>query len=408
MLNRALKALLIGAAVLAAGPGVAQEKINLSIATGGTGGVYYPLGGGMANVLSKYVPGMQATAEVTGGSVDNLKLIGTGKPYIGFSMTDASLDAYRGEDKFKGSKVPLRTLMILYPNRMHVVSIEGTGINTMGDLKGKRVSTGSPGSATEVMAFRVVEAAGLDKDKDITRERLGVAESVNAIKDRKIDAFFWVGGLPTASVTDLAATPGVKIKMIDHANLVAAMNKKYGDLYVEDTIPKSTYSGMTADNKQATVMNILIAHENMSDQVAYNIVKAVFEHRSELIAVHDLKPNASVGYGGGYTAARAHRVGVIACGYADGYPRHAPNGTPVLVCGKKVRTAGRVSMDMMTVDLSEVPEAGVGSPAVLWGEGLSVDDVAAASSTVGYELLCAVAPRVPFVTTEIGKVDIEL
>jgi TRAP transporter TAXI family solute receptor len=148
------------------------------------------------------------------------------------------------------------------------------------------VSTGSPGSATEVMAFRVIEAAGLDKDKDMTRERLGVAESVNAIKDRKIDAFFWVGGLPTASVTDLAATPGVKIKMIDHANLVAAMNKKYGNLYVEDTIPKATYSGMTADNKQATVMNILIAHENMSDQVAYNVVKAIFDHRSDLIAVH--------------------------------------------------------------------------------------------------------------------------
>ncbi len=194
------------------------------------------MGGGMANVLSKHVPGMQATAEVTGGSVDNLKLIGTGKPYIGFSMTDAGLDAYRGEDKFKGTKIPLRTLMILYPNRMHVVSIEGTGVNTMSDLKGKRVSTGSPGSATEVMAFRLLEAAGLDKDKDMTRERLGVAESVNAIKDRKIDAFFWVGGLPTASVTDLAATPGVKIKMIDHANLVPAMNKKFGDLYVEDTI----------------------------------------------------------------------------------------------------------------------------------------------------------------------------
>jgi uncharacterized protein len=286
MCNRTLKAFLVVAAVLAAAPAVAQEKINLSIATGGTGGVYYPLGGGMANVLSKYVPGMQATAEVTGGSVDNLKLINTGKPYIAFAMTDASLDAYRGEDKFKGTKVPLRTLMILYPNRMHVVSIEGTGVNTINDLKGKRVSTGSPGSATEVMAFRLIEAAGLDKDKDMTRERLGVAESVNAIKDRKIDAFFWVGGLPTASVTDLAATPGVKIKMIDHANLVPAMNKKYGNLYVEDTIPMSTYSGMTADNKQATVMNILITHETMSDQVAYNIVKAVFDHRSELIAVH--------------------------------------------------------------------------------------------------------------------------
>jgi alanine racemase len=130
--------------------------------------------------------------------------------------------------------------------------------------------------------------------------------------------------------------------------------------------------------------------------------------RSEVIAVQELKANASVGYGGGYTAARAHRIGVIACGYADGYPRHAPNGTPVLLCGRKVRTAGRVSMDLMTVDLSDVPEAGVGSPAVLWGGELSVDDVAAAASTVGYELLCAIAPRVPFVTTEIGAVDIEL
>ena len=130
--------------------------------------------------------------------------------------------------------------------------------------------------------------------------------------------------------------------------------------------------------------------------------------RSELIAIQELKANASVGYGGGYTAARAHRIGVVACGYADGYPRHAPNGTPVLVCGKKVRTAGRVSMDMMTVDLTDVPEAAMGSPVTLWGEGLSVDDVAAAASTVGYELLCAVAPRVPCVTTEIGKVDIEL
>jgi alanine racemase len=137
-------------------------------------------------------------------------------------------------------------------------------------------------------------------------------------------------------------------------------------------------------------------------------LKPVMTLRSELIAVQDLKANDSVGYGGGYTAARAHRIGVIACGYADGYSRHAPNGTPVLVCGRKVRTAGRVSMDLMTVDLSEVPEAAVGSPVVLWGEGLSVDDVAAAASTVGYELLCAVTPRVPFVSTEVGSVDIDL
>jgi TRAP transporter TAXI family solute receptor len=259
---------------------------NISIATGGTGGVYYPLGGGMAAVLSKYVPGMQATAEVTGGSVDNLKLIGSGKPYIGFTMTDASLDAYRGEDKFKGKKIPLKTLMVLYPNRMHVVSVEGRGVTKMSDLKGKRVSTGSPGSATEVMAFRVIEAAGLDKDKDLKRERLSVAESVNAIKDGKIDAFFWVGGLPTAGVTDLANTPGNKLKMIDHAEVVAVMNKKYGNLYVEDVIPKDIYKGMDSDNKQATVMNILVASETMDDKTAYNIVKTIFDKREDLIAVH--------------------------------------------------------------------------------------------------------------------------
>jgi alanine racemase len=130
--------------------------------------------------------------------------------------------------------------------------------------------------------------------------------------------------------------------------------------------------------------------------------------RSQLIAVQDVKPNESVGYGSGYTASRAHRIGVIACGYADGYPRHAPNGTPVLVCGRKVRMAGRPSMDMLTVDLTDVPEAGVGSPVVLWGEGLPVDDVANAASTVGYELLCAVAPRVPHVTSEVGGIDLEL
>ncbi len=259
---------------------------NISIATGGTGGVYYPLGGGMAAILSKHVPGLQATAEVTGGSVDNLKLIASGKPYIALVMADASQDAYRGEDKFKGNKVPLKTLMVMYPNRMHVVTIEGRGINKMADLKGKRVSTGSPGSATEVMAFRVIEAAGLDKDKDLKRERLGVAESVNAIKDGKIDAFFWVGGLPTASVTDLANTPGTKLKMIDHTEVVAAMNKKYGDLYVEDVIPKDIYRGMDTDNKQATVMNILVSHDNMDDKTAYNIVKTIFEKQADLIAVH--------------------------------------------------------------------------------------------------------------------------
>lgn len=281
------KTVLVGlAAAVGLSFGVAASAQNISIATGGTGGVYYPMGGGLAAALSKYVPGMEATAEVTGGSVDNLKLIASGKPYVGFTMTDAAQDAYKGEQKFKGHKVPLRTLAILYPNRMHVVTVEGRGINKFADLKGKRVSTGSPGSATEVMAFRLIEAAGLDKDKDMDRERLGAAESVNAMKDGKIDAFFWVGGLPTAAVSDLANTPGTKIKLIDNAELVPAMNKKWGNLYVEDDIPKATYRGMDHDNKQATVMNILVANESMDDKTAYNIVKTIFEKTPDLIAVH--------------------------------------------------------------------------------------------------------------------------
>src|SRR5512143_2722547 len=248
-----MNSIIRGAFVLLMALAGAAQAQNLSIATGGTGGVYYPLGGGMAAVLSKYVSGMQATAEVTGGSVANLQLIGTGKPYIGLTMADATLDAYKGQDKFTGKPVAVRTLMVLYPNRMHVVSIEGTGITKIADLKGKRVSTGSGGSATEVMAFRVIEAAGLDKDKDMKRERLGVAESVNALKDHKIDAFFWVGGLPTSAVSDLGATPGVKIKLIDHGDLAAKMNAKYGSLYASSTIKAGTYPGQTTDNINTVV-----------------------------------------------------------------------------------------------------------------------------------------------------------
>ena len=169
---------------------------------------------------------------------------------------------------------------------MHVATVESTGIKTMKDLKGKRISTGAPGSATEVMAFRLLEAAGLDKDKDVKRERLSVAESVNAVKDRKIDAFFWVGGLPTAAVTDLANSPGMKIVMVDTAAEVPAMNKKYGNLYFPTVIPKATYTGMAKDNKVAAVANILVVNANMSNDDAYKIVKAIFDNQVDLVRSH--------------------------------------------------------------------------------------------------------------------------
>jgi TRAP transporter TAXI family solute receptor len=281
--------LLVGCLALAAAAAsaaVQAQQTTLAIATGGTGGVYYPLGGGLANILSKTLPNVQATAEVTGGSVDNLKLIGSGQAELAMTMVDATVDAYKGQDKFKGNKVEVRALAVLYPNRMHVVTVEGKGIEKVADIKGKRVSTGSPGSATEVMAFRVIEAAGLDKDKDMRRERLGVAESVNALKDGKIDAFFWVGGIPTAAVTDLGATPGLKIKLIDHGDLVDKMNAKHGNLYAKGVIKAGSYPNQDKDNSQADVWNIMIANAKMSDQMAYDVTRVMFEKKADWAAVH--------------------------------------------------------------------------------------------------------------------------
>jgi uncharacterized protein len=264
----------------------AQANKNLSIGTGATGGVYYALGGGLAKLLTDSLPGTQVTAEVTGASVDNLKFIKTGKMDIGFTMADSASDAVQGIEKFKDSKVEARTLVALYPNHMQVITVEGSGINKLADLKGKRISTGSPGSGTEVMSLRLLEAVGIDKDKDVTRERLSVNESVNAMKDKKIDAFMWVSGLPAGAVTDLAATPGVKIKLIDHADAVNAMNSKYGNLYTKGVIPVNSYPGQDKPAANIQVWNLLVVDAKMSDDLAYKITKTVFESQPDLVKVH--------------------------------------------------------------------------------------------------------------------------
>ena len=280
---------------LAAGPAVAQEKLNIFIATGPTAGVYYPMGGGLADLLTKHVPTLNATAGTTAGSIANLQLMQNKKADIAFSMADASWDAYKGQQKFAAGAVPLRALMVLYPNRMHVVTVEGSGINKFADLKGKRVSTGAVNSATEVMALRLTEAHGMTF-KDFTQERLDPGKSVDAIKDKKLDAFFWVGGVPTAAVTELAATPGLKLKLIDHDEGVAGMTKIYGPLYVRDTIPAKAYPGQDQANRIATVWNVLVARADVSDQVAYDVVKTIFERKADMERVHPESRNFDLKY----------------------------------------------------------------------------------------------------------------
>jgi len=264
----------------------AQKNVRLSVVTGGTGGVYYPLGGGLANIISKYIPYADATAEVTTASVDNCLLVGMGKGDIAFTMADTAWDAYMGLGKaFKG-KMHLRSIAVFYPNNMHVVTVEGKRIEKMTDLKGKRVSTGAPGSGTEIVALRILEAYGLNPDKDMSRDKLGASESAGALKDGKIDAYFWVGGLPTASVTDLAATPGTKMKLIGHADAVPKMKEKYGPLYVKGVIPAKTYPGQDQDSPIVVLWNLLVVNETMKENVAYDIVKTLFEHKPELVLVH--------------------------------------------------------------------------------------------------------------------------
>lgn len=286
--------LLVISAALAM-PAAAQDKLNIFVATGPTAGVYYPMGGGLADLLTKYVPTLNATAGTTAGSIANLQLMANKKADVAFTMADASWDAYKGQQKFAGGAVPLRALMVLYPNRMHVVTVEGTGINKFSDLKGKRVSTGAVNSATEVMALRLTEAHGMTF-KDFTQERLDPGKSVDAIKDKKLDAFFWVGGVPTAAVTELAATPGMKLKLIDHDDGVAGMSKIYGPLYVKDTIPAKAYPGQERPNRIATVWNVLVARADLPDQIAHDIVKTIFERKADMERVHPESRNFDLKY----------------------------------------------------------------------------------------------------------------
>ncbi|WP_149538363.1 TAXI family TRAP transporter solute-binding subunit [Siccirubricoccus phaeus] len=275
------------AAPLATPRAARAQGTQLAIATGTTGGVYYPLGGGLANLLSRNIPGMSATVEVTGGSVANNQLLGAGRVGLIFSQVDASVDAVNGQDRFRGRPVKVRAIAVLYTNRMQVVTTAAAGINSMADLKGKRVSTGAPGSATEVMAFRLIEAAGLDRDKDFrARERLSPAESTNAIKDGKLDAYFFVSGVPTSAITDLGASPGITLKMVDHAEYVPKITAKYGPVYFPEVIPAGTYPGQNADNHQMSVANILAVLDTMPNELVTKILEVTWNGRQELAQVH--------------------------------------------------------------------------------------------------------------------------
>jgi TRAP transporter TAXI family solute receptor len=266
-----------------------QETRFLSIGTGGTGGVYYPYGGALARLISEKIPGTQATAEVTGASVDNLKLMQIGKVDLAFTLADTLAEAVNGTGPFKatGAVGSVRTVAVLYTNFTHIVARQGSGIRTIADLRGKTVSVGAPGSGTELVANRVLAAAGIDPRKDITRHALGVSESAGALKDGKVDALFWSGGLPTAAIQDLAATPGLSIVLLGSDDLVPMLQRDFGnDLYSVAVIPSGIYRGIDRELGTVGVKNLLVASSQLSDDLVQQITRVLFESKDALVAAH--------------------------------------------------------------------------------------------------------------------------
>ena len=305
MINKMLKLLALSfllSILLATMAGCAKkpEKLSFSIATGGTGGVWYPLGGAIGGLITKNVPNTEATAESTTAAIDNLLLLTTGKAGMAFCYDYHVIWANEGKIQALGGSKPVRLVMGFYEQPLHIVTKEGTGIKTIYDLKGKRVSTGAPNSGTEEQAGYVLKALGIDWDKDFTREKLGASESVAALKDGKIDAFFWSGAVPTSSIIDLASTPGLKMVLVpiagEDADKIMAANP---GVFHKTKFAAGSYPGIDKDVETIGITAVLVTMDTFPADRLYQILNVIFGNLNELAAVWKgaakLTPEKSIG-----------------------------------------------------------------------------------------------------------------
>lgn len=281
---------LLLAVVSALALGVGSAQIALSIATGGTGGVYYPVGGGYAQIIDQFVDGYTATVEATNASVDNVAFISRGDSDIALALADTVMAAYRGTGNFgPGGNLPqlpnLRVVTVAYTNAVHVITLANSDINSLADLVGKRVSVGAPGSGTEVSANTILTAVGISYD-DMQVQRLGANETADALRDGAIDAGFWSGGLPTGAVMSLAETHDIK--------LVAISDEEFATIHAADptlirfVYPADSYKGIEETASIGTP-NLIVVSSEMSEELAYEFTKALFEH---IQVVRDIHPSA--------------------------------------------------------------------------------------------------------------------
>jgi TRAP transporter TAXI family solute receptor len=279
--------ILILAVLLLPGAVAAGERLSFSIVTGGTGGVWYPLGGAMGGIIGKNVPNTDATSEATTAAIDNLKLLAAGKAGMAFAYDYHAVWANEGKMmKELGKKQPVRVVLSFYEQPLHITTKEGTGIRSVMDLKGKRVSTGAPNSGTEEQADYVLKALGIDWNKDLKREKLGASESVAALKDGKLDAFFWSGAVPTASIIDLSSTPGLKMVLLPLGGEVAdKIMKANPAVFHKTTFAKGSYSALDKDVEALAITAVVNAMDSFPADKMYQIVSAIFANTNDLSAV---------------------------------------------------------------------------------------------------------------------------
>ncbi len=308
MNTRGSRAVVLSALILAVSLGFAavvgaqpkQEKLSFSIVTGGTGGVWYPLGGAIGGVIGKYVPDTEATSEATTAAIDNMKLLVAGKAGLAFAYDYHVVWANEGRVPGISGNHKIRLVMGFYEQPLHIVTTGGSGITSVIDLTGKRVSVGAPNSGTEEQADYVLKALGIDWNKDFKKEKLGASESVAALKDGKIDAFFWSGAVPTASIIDIASTPGIKMVLLPVGGETAArIMKGNPGVFHKTVFPKGCYAGVDRDIETIGITAVLQAMDTFPAVRLNQILNAIFDHKDELAAVWKgaaaLTPQKAVG-----------------------------------------------------------------------------------------------------------------
>lgn len=275
----ALAALAIGCGDSPSSP----ERKTLSVATGGKGGIYSVYGAALAKQISAHLPGYRGEAQRTTGAVDNLLRLGDGRADIAFTLGDTALDAVDGREAFD-RPVKLKSLAWIYDSYVQVVTTRSSGIRSFADLKGARVSVGSPNSGTEVVADRLLEAARIDSRSGIERAQLGVDASARALKDGTIEAFFWSGGLRTSAITDLASSQA--LALLDTSRLATPLGQRYGGVYKASSIPAGIYPGIADEVPTIAIPNYIVVAESMDSDLAFGLTKLLFDRRLDLIKTH--------------------------------------------------------------------------------------------------------------------------